>query len=68
MTDNDSNTRTLGGSLVHFTTYEVRHPSRSHGVSSGYMLGHPGQPGDCIKACGRCDLGPNASPDTVATA
>ena len=25
----------------------------------GFMIGSAGKPGDCIKACGRCDLGPN---------
>jgi len=25
----------------------------------GYMIGKSGHPGDCIKACNRCDLGPN---------
>ena len=26
-----------------------------------YMIGDKGKPGDCIKACGRCDIGPNAA-------
>eukprot|EP00798_Chlamydomonas_sp_ICE-L_P023221 gene23221-30442_t len=25
----------------------------------GFMIGHPGKPGACLKACSRCDLGPN---------
>lgn len=27
--------------------------------NAGYMLGSKGRPGDCLKACNRCDLGPN---------
>mmetsp|Transcript_37768 Transcript_37768/g.111811 ORF Transcript_37768/g.111811 Transcript_37768/m.111811 type:complete len:341 (+) Transcript_37768:90-1112(+) len=27
--------------------------------NAGFMVGAPGKPGDCLKACFRCDLGPN---------